>query len=405
MINDLRTDSNVVVSVKNVSKKFCKKLRRSMAYGIVDLSKNLVGLKPDFNDLRRDEFWAIDDVSFELRRGEILGLIGLNGSGKSTLLRLLTGILPPDKGEIEIKGRVSALIAVGAGFHPHMTGRENIFLNGTILGMSNSEIKSKFQDIVDFAEIEEFLDAPVSTYSSGMRVRLGFSIAIQVEPDILLIDEVLAVGDIEFRAKCYNAIAEISKKASVIFVSHAMQQVSRICTDLIVLDYGRIEYNGSDFQEGLDNFYSIIEGNVGVVAGSDDAELLDLEFESNGVSGINTVEYLSELIVHIKFKLNKELKDPTYYLTFLDKTMQGVANCNTRADSFLTKNICGEVCLKVVIKKFNLTPGMYFVSVGIQQYNPFRIIKQYFAYKQLKVSGDFVSIAPVQINGDWSSKW
>jgi len=405
MINDLRTDSNVVVSVKNVSKKFCKKLRRSMAYGIVDLSKNLVGLKPDFNDLRRDEFWAIDDVSFELRRGEILGLIGLNGSGKSTLLRLLTGILPPDKGEIEIKGRVSALIAVGAGFHPHMTGRENIFLNGTILGMSNSEIKSKFQDIVDFAEIEEFLDAPVSTYSSGMRVRLGFSIAIQVEPDILLIDEVLAVGDIEFRAKCYNAIAEISKKASVIFVSHAMQQVSRICTDLIVLDYGRIEYNGSDFQEGLDNFYSIIEGNVGVVAGSDDAELLDLEFESNGVSGINTVEYLSELIVHIKFKLNKELKDPTYYLTFLDKTMQGVANCNTRADSFLTKNICGEVCLKVVIKKFNLTQGMYFVSVGIQQYNPFRIIKQYFAYKQLKVSGDFVSIAPVQINGDWSSKW
>ena len=134
--DERRTNDDVVVSVKNVSKKFCKHLRRSMAYGIADLSKNLIGIKPDSTELRKDEFWAVKDVSFELKRGEVLGLIGVNGSGKTTLLRLLSGIFPPDKGEISIKGRVGALIAVGAGFHPHMTGRENIYLNGTILGMN-----------------------------------------------------------------------------------------------------------------------------------------------------------------------------------------------------------------------------------------------------------------------------
>ena len=161
-------EGDVVVSVRDVSKKFCKKLKRSMIYGIIDLSHNMMGKHTDSTYLRKDEFWAIRNLSFELKRGDVLGLIGVNGSGKTTLLRLLAGIFPPDKGEIQIKGRVGALIAVGAGFHPHMTGRENIYLNGTILGMDRNEIDSKFQDIVDFAEIHDFLDAPISTYSSTM---------------------------------------------------------------------------------------------------------------------------------------------------------------------------------------------------------------------------------------------
>lgn len=237
--------SEVVVSVKNVSKKFCKTLKRSMAYGIADLSKNLIGIRPNSKGLRKDEFWAVKDVSFELKRGEVLGLIGVNGSGKTTLLRLLSGIFPPDKGEISIKGRVGALIAVGAGFHPYMTGRENIYLNGTILGMSHKEIHSKFEAIVDFAEIGDFLDAPVSTYSSGMRVRLGFSIATAIKPDILLIDEVLAVGDITFRNKCLRKISEIKEKAkAVIFISHDMDQIKAICDRVILLHYGEIIHIG-----------------------------------------------------------------------------------------------------------------------------------------------------------------
>ncbi|MBE9531297.1 MAG: ABC transporter ATP-binding protein, partial [Proteobacteria bacterium] len=202
--NSLDTpEGEVVISIKNLSKKFCTHLKRSMAYGIIDLSKNLVGIKPNTEELRRDEFWALDNMNFELKRGEVLGLIGLNGCGKTTLLRLLTGIFPPDKGEITIKGRVGALIAVGAGFHPHMTGRENIYLNGTILGMSAKELDACFDDIIEFAEIGDFIEAPVSTYSSGMRVRLGFAIAIHINPDILLIDEVLAVGDLNFSIKCF----------------------------------------------------------------------------------------------------------------------------------------------------------------------------------------------------------
>ena len=200
----------VVLSVRNISKIFCKNLKLSMFYGIVDLSKNLLGLKPNANTLRKSEFWAIDNVSFQLRRGQVIGLVGVNGSGKSTLLKLIAGIFPPDKGEIEVKGRVASLISLGAGFHPHMTGRENIYLNDAILGMSHKEIDSKIGSILNFAELGDFIEAPISTYSSGMRVRLGFSIAIAIKPDILLLDEVLAVGDRNFKAKCYREIDKLN---------------------------------------------------------------------------------------------------------------------------------------------------------------------------------------------------
>lgn len=231
---------DIVVSVKNVSKKFCKHLRRSMAYGIADLSKNLVGMKPDCTELRNNEFWAVNNISFEIRRGEVLGLIGVNGSGKSTLLRLLTGIFPPDKGEISVKGRVGALIAIGAGFHPHMTGRENIYLNGTILGMTRAEISSQFDNIADFAEIRDFLDAPVSTYSSGMRVRLGFSIAAHLEPDVMLIDEVLAVGDAFFQYRCIERITSLRNAGtSMIFVSHNMHSIVSICDSALLMLNGQ----------------------------------------------------------------------------------------------------------------------------------------------------------------------
>ena len=214
-----------------------------MAYGILDLSKNLVGMRIDSTTLRKDEFWALEDISFKAERGEVVGLIGRNGSGKTTILRLLAGIFPPDKGEIAIKGRIGTLIAVGAGFHPHMTGEENIFLNGSILGMTKEEISRKYDDIVEFAEIGDFIDSPVSTYSSGMRIRLGFSIATAVDPDILLLDEILAVGDRKFITKCYNRIDNLRENSATIFVSHNMNQIARICTSVIVCHEGKIVYN------------------------------------------------------------------------------------------------------------------------------------------------------------------
>ena len=201
---------------------------------------------------------ANKDLSFDIEKGEIIGLIGPNGSGKTTLLRLINGIFPPDKGTVAIRGKMGALIAVGAGFHPHMTGRENIYLNGILLGMSKQEIKKKFREIVEFADIGDFIDAPVATYSSGMTVRLGFSIAIHSDPEILLADEVLAVGDLSFVLKCYRKIAEYREKGgSILLVSHGMQLIRNTCQKVMWIDRGKVKkYDNT--QETCDKYESYI---------------------------------------------------------------------------------------------------------------------------------------------------
>jgi len=240
-----------LVKVEGVSKKFCRSLKRSLWYGMKDLGTELLGQRHGDNGvLRPDEFWAVKDVSFELRRGECLGLIGRNGAGKTTLLRMLNGLIKPDLGRIEIRGRVGALIALGAGFNPLLTGRENILVNASVLGLSRREIDEKIDDIIDFAEIGDFIDAPVQSYSSGMQVRLGFSIASVLEPDVLLLDEILAVGDTAFRGKCFKRIGEVLHRAAVIFVSHSEAQVSRICDSALMLKAGHVHYHG-DTAEAL----------------------------------------------------------------------------------------------------------------------------------------------------------
>ncbi|HNP68244.1 MAG TPA: polysaccharide ABC transporter ATP-binding protein [Aequorivita sp.] len=235
--------NEVLVSVENLSKKFCKDLKTSLWYGVKDLASGLSGNKNN-RELRPKEFWAVKDISFELRRGECLGLIGHNGAGKSTLLKILNGLINPDAGKVTIKGRVGALIELGAGFNPILSGRENIYNNGAILGFTRKEIDEKIEEIIDFAEIREFIDMPVQNYSSGMKVRLGFAVAAQMEPDVLLIDEVLAVGDVAFRMKCYNKILELIDSTAVIFVSHSLSQVSRVCTSAMTMDRGELKYIG-----------------------------------------------------------------------------------------------------------------------------------------------------------------
>src|SRR6202011_3565898 len=194
---------------------------------------------------KRKDFWALKDVSLEVKRGEVVGIIGRNGAGKSTLLKILSRITDPTKGRIEIRGRVASLLEVGTGFHQELTGRENIFLNGAILGMTRAEIKRKFDEIVAFAEVEEFLDTPVKRYSSGMYVRLAFAVAAHLDPEILVIDEVLAVGDAEFQKKCLGKMAEVAKGGrTVLFVSHNMGAVTRLCSRAILLSAGRLEMAG-----------------------------------------------------------------------------------------------------------------------------------------------------------------
>ena len=245
---------DIAIRLEHVSKKFCRYLRKSMLYGVQDIGRNLLRIGTRSDRLRKDEFWAVDDVSFDLHRGETLGLIGPNGSGKSTILKMLNGIFMPDKGKIEIKGRVGALIEVGAGFHPVLTGRENIYINGTILGMSKKEIDEKFDAIVDFADIGDFLDTPVKHYSSGMVVRLGFAVAVHTEPEVLLVDEVLAVGDLAFQGQCFNKINQLMNAGTtIVLVSHNLVTIRHYATQTLFINNGKTVFLG-DSQEACEQY-------------------------------------------------------------------------------------------------------------------------------------------------------
>ncbi|MDQ1911633.1 ABC transporter ATP-binding protein [Paenibacillus sp. GD4] len=224
----------VTVEVSNIWKKFSISSNR-----VNSLSQIFSLRKEKRNKEITKDFWALKDISFKLEKGESLGIVGSNGSGKSTLLKLLTGIMSPTKGVININGKISAMIELGAGFHPDFSGRDNVFINGMMLGMTKKEIAKKFDEIVDFAEIESFIDVPVKYYSSGMQARLGFSVATSVDPQILIVDEVLAVGDVEFQKKCKNRIKQmISSGTSLLLVSHGASDIEEICQKALWINKG-----------------------------------------------------------------------------------------------------------------------------------------------------------------------
>ncbi|MGE5342461.1 MAG: ABC transporter ATP-binding protein [Candidatus Omnitrophota bacterium] len=233
--------SDTLVSVHNLSKKFCRRLRRSLWYGIQDIGVELAAGKRQTAKLRKEEFWALRQVNFEIKKGELVGLVGANGAGKTTLLKCLSGLIKPDEGEVAIRGKIQALIALGAGFNPILTGRENIYINGAVLGFTKKEVDGLMNDILEFSEMEEFIDMPVQSYSSGMHVRLGFAVAVNLKPDILIVDEVLAVGDASFRRKARNKMMELLHSGiSVLFVSHNMALVSSLTSRCIYLDKGQV---------------------------------------------------------------------------------------------------------------------------------------------------------------------
>ena len=248
-----------VIEVENVSKKFCRRLRYSLWYGLTDLAAEFMRRSgKDDLQLRHAEFLAVNDVSFALRPGECIGLIGHNGAGKSTLLKMLNGLIRPDRGRITMRGRVGALIELGAGFSPVLTGRENIYINGAVLGFSKREIDATFDEIVDFAELGDAIDAPVQTYSSGMYVRLGFAVAAQLNPDIMLIDEILAVGDVAFRMKCFQHLLDMKRNGkTIVVVSHNMIDINRVCDRLLVMDKAKKVFD-DDVATGVATYESLL---------------------------------------------------------------------------------------------------------------------------------------------------
>ena len=268
----------VVIDVQDVSKKFARDLKKSMVFGLADISKAVLiperfrspylaarisdrhrirealsmNPRPPVSDqvsLRPSEFWALKNINFQVRQGDGFGVIGHNGAGKSTLFSLLSGIYAPTTGRIDVRGRLLALIALGAGFHPLLTGRENVYINASILGENKQNIDAVFDQIVEFAELEDFIDAPIKNYSSGMLVRLGFSVAAHLDPDILLIDEVLAVGDANFRQKCHRYVKTLQERdKTFIVVSHWMGNIHSLCSRVIWIDHGEIKMDGPTFE-------------------------------------------------------------------------------------------------------------------------------------------------------------
>jgi ABC-type polysaccharide/polyol phosphate transport system ATPase subunit len=233
------------IEVEAVSKAYCRRLRHSLFYGLQDIGREVLGVRRARDELRAHEFWSLKDVSLSVRPGECVGLIGRNGAGKTTLLKLINGLVKPDQGRVTVRGRVGALIALGAGFNPILTGRENVYVNGSVLGLTKREVDAKLGEILDFAELGDAIDAPVQSYSSGMFVRLGFAVATALDPDVLLIDEVLAVGDTGFRAKCFQRLGELLPRTATIFVSHQMTQVERVCDRVLLLEGGRAAFLGA----------------------------------------------------------------------------------------------------------------------------------------------------------------
>lgn len=351
---------DVIIKVDGVSKKFCTDLKRSLWYGLQDIARSSVAKRSTF-ELRKDEFWATDNVSFEVKRGECIGLIGHNGAGKSTLLKMLNGIIKPDKGTIRVNGRVGALIELGAGFDPILTGRENIYNNGAVLGFSKSEIDNRLEEIIEFSEIGEFIDSPVRNYSSGMKVRLGFAVASNLDPDVLLIDEVLAVGDTGFRLKCYNKLDQLMEKAAVIFVSHSIPQVMRMSTSILLLDRGKVEYIGEDLSEGVDRYFTKFRFNIDKVFRNENCRLDRFEVIAQVEHDAYVVPYLSDFICEIDVWVAPKFLKPVFTLVFFDKELKGAATAIQHIDN----SEDGHLRLHWTVPALCLSKGKFSVTLNI----------------------------------------
>jgi lipopolysaccharide transport system ATP-binding protein len=393
----MEENQEVLVKVEGLSKKFCKSLKKSLKYGMYDLVANLRG-KDSSDDLRPDEFWALKDINFELRRGECLGLIGHNGAGKSTLLKILNGLINPDHGKVTMRGRVGALIELGAGFNPIMTGRENIYNNGAVLGFTREEMNAKVEEIIDFAEIREFIDMPVRNYSSGMKVRLGFSVAAQMEPDILIIDEILAVGDIGFRAKCFDSINTMFKNTAVIFVSHSMPQVARMCDKVLNLEKGKLTHFGSS-AFGVNKYNLSFKGEK-TNAVVDRVVLNSLII--NGEQSDSVIEYGEDIILELNFQSNEIIKNPVLNIHIIDATQQYIYQSNSLRDKVLLKDVLvGSNNYTVKLKTIQLNSGNYSFSVALRDSLDREFFSWYHAIGAFRIKAEFLGSSQYQGISEW----
>ena len=365
-----------IIEVNHVTKEYKLGQLHSLKTTALNQWRRLTGQPVE----ERAPFKALDDVNFSIEAGEVVGIIGQNGAGKSTMLKLLANISKPSSGSITVKGKVAPLIEVGAGLVGDLTGRENIYLNGAILGIPKAEINRKFDDIVAFAELEEFIDTPIKRYSSGMQVRLGFSIATSVESDILIVDEVLAVGDLAFQRKCFDRMEDLIKRQgkTVLLVSHNIRQVERMCTRVILLDHGHLVCDGAP-QTVCNLFYEKSDEKIKSqaalqaratakrpVLSSGEMSLVDIAICNEAGERIDRIEYQSNVTISLLFETKTTLRDPTFGVGAHTPDLIYVANDDSILSDTVARTIApGLFRVDYRINHFSLLPGVYALRVGV----------------------------------------
>lgn len=420
-----------VIRVENLSKKYVlshqqdqdshKTLRDAIADGATSLFRQIRNPKSKIQNPNHEEFWALKDVSFEIKQGDRVGIIGRNGAGKSTLLKILSRIVEPTTGRIRIKGRVASLLEVGTGFHPELTGRENVFLNGAILGMSKTEIQRKFDEIVAFAEIEKFLDTPVKRYSSGMYVRLAFAVAAHLEPEILIVDEVLAVGDASFQKKCLGKMEHVSQEGrTVLFVSHQMSAIQKLCSHGILLGKGQIKFVG-DSKEAINFYLQNLETQVQNTkvsnlkrSGTGDIQITGFSIEDSHGNPLNSVASGDSvvLVFHYKTIINRPIKNLSLGFSIHDSLGEIISILYSDYQGHHFSELPQTGLIKCKINNFPYSLGRYLVGVrvlinGIEADWP----EGFIGFIDVE-AGDFFgtgivphsATGPVLIKGDWNLK-
>jgi lipopolysaccharide transport system ATP-binding protein len=365
-----------IIKFDHVSKKFRRGEKfNSVRDALPNFLKSMTKVKKE-PELREQEFWAVHDVCLSIEKGEVVGVMGPNGAGKSTILKLLSGIMSPTKGEIQIKGRLSALIEVTAGFHPELTGRENVYLNGTILGMRRKEIDTKFDEIVDFSGVGEFIDTPVKRYSSGMFSRLGFSVAAHMDPDILIVDEVLSVGDIAFQAKCAQKMRELMKSgATIVLVSHHLALMQSLCKRVVLINHGTLLKDGNA-QEVIPYYENIVlrkreeefqkklnSGDDSVkVEASSDVEITQVTILDETQQSKERYRFDDDLTINLNYVTKRELDQPVIRIEI--KRADGVLCCFAQTGNNGSTSLISKGSISVHLGKLRLGSGIYVIKIS-----------------------------------------
>ena len=359
-----------IIEVAHLTKEYRLGTMHGLKQTLLNSAGRLIGKKVE----QRPLFKALDDVRFSIDQGEVVGIIGHNGAGKSTLLKMLAKITTPTHGSVKVNGRIAPLIEVGAGFIPDFTGRENVYLNGAILGMSRKEIDRKFDEIVDFAEMVEFIDTPVKRYSSGMQVKLAFSVATSVEAEILIVDEVLAVGDISFQRKCYDRVEQLVRRGdrTIILVSHNLRQVERLCSRALMLDKGKLVLDGNPvtvcndfFDQSNKKISSARSKAIGRYESSPEFELLAIRL-LNGEVETDYIDTMGDVTVELRFSIKTTLRDLNFTLGIHTTDLFFIGVTGSEKQLRVSRLVPGEHLVRCHLHTVPLAAGAYAIHFGVE---------------------------------------